>query len=410
MLKITKRLVIAVFCMCLALGANAQDKKITKKEENKIHLVYIDKDGKKHELKESYTGEMPESLKKKMAKFKAEMKKNGGEMHFGNTGDNEFFFDSKDGAGNIKIITVDEKGQKKVIIEHVDGKISEEVKEKLSKLKEEEIVIDIDTEGTEIIELDGLHEEHSIKGGHVIVKKNGKVVLDEKFEGKMPVEIKKKLEELKKEEGDIQIDVSIDADENADNKHKKHRIRKIKMHEGEGAKDKVIEIKVEGDEGNKGQHKVWIMKDGKTIESSEEGAFHYKIEVDEDVESDGKTKIEKVFVFTVIRIEDIKEDDKDIPNEFRFSKEASLEESISDLNFYPNPNNGQFKLNFNLSDKGNTGVSIFDLNGKEIYNEQLNDFSGSYSKDLNLQSQPKGVYILKITQGDKMLSKKLVIQ
>jgi len=68
MLKITKRLVFTLFCLCFAFGIQAQESKETTKEVKHVKMVVIDKDGKKHILDEKYTGEMPESIKKKIVK------------------------------------------------------------------------------------------------------------------------------------------------------------------------------------------------------------------------------------------------------------------------------------------------------------------------------------------------------
>lgn len=422
MLKITKRLIIGAFCLSLAVGANAQDKKETKEEVKRVKLVAVDKDGKKYELDEKYTGEMPESLKKKIEEFKAKMKAKGVDLHFnyadhkGDHGKNAFFFKTDDGkAGDkkVKVITMDEDGKHNIVVESIDGELSEELKKKIAELqknglhKDGKVIVDVEVDD-EVIEIHGDHEGANVNGGRVIVKKDGNVVLDESFEGNMPASLKKKLEEFKKDEegGEIEIEVKINASASVEGKDGKHKVIKKKMHGGDG--HGVIEIKVDGD-GKDGKH-VWISKDGKDMEfGGEEGTVVFDIDVEEDIDGGTKTT-KKVFVFHVLHIEDIKENDEEVPEEFRYRNQPKLDESISDLNFYPNPNDGQFKLNFNLKEKGNTEIAIFDLNGKEIYREQLNDFSGSYSKDVSLQSQPKGLYILKISQGDKVLSKKLVLQ
>ncbi|MGB0524875.1 MAG: T9SS type A sorting domain-containing protein, partial [Flammeovirgaceae bacterium] len=268
------------------------------------------------------------------------------------------------------------------------------------------IFINIDSDA-ETIELHGPHEGTKVAGGHLLVKKNGKVLLDEQFEGKMPERLKKQLEEIKNEDDEGDLDIQIKLTGPSEGHRKAHKVIRKKV-EAAGDESAVFEIKVDG-KGAKNQQ-IWISKDGEEMKlDGDEKHFIFNVDVME--EGDGTKEIAKsVFVFHVLHIEDIKEEDEDIPAEFRFGDQPKLDESISELSFYPNPNDGQFKLNFNLKDKGNTEISIFDLNGKEIYREQLNDFTGSYSKDVNLQSQPKGLYILKISQGDKVMSKKLVLQ
>ena len=83
---------------------------------------------------------------------------------------------------------------------------------------------------------------------------------------------------------------------------------------------------------------------------------------------------------------------------------------IKNLTFSPNPSNGKFNLSFNLPENGKTKITIVDSNGKTLYKEVLPDFSGDYSKDIDITNKAKGVLILNIEQGNQMTSKKLVIE
>jgi hypothetical protein len=84
--------------------------------------------------------------------------------------------------------------------------------------------------------------------------------------------------------------------------------------------------------------------------------------------------------------------------------------SIDKLNFYPNPNTGKFNLSFDLNEKGNTTVSIMSVDGKKIYSESLTDFTGHYSKEIDISENPKGIYFVKIEQGKHAQLKKLVLE
>jgi len=239
---------------------------------------------------------------------------------------------------------------------------------------------------------------------------NGQIFSQQERFGSDNLHLQKRVTELKKDkgEGDLKIEIKTTGDAGTiDGSNQKIKFfTKPSLEEEET--EEIIEIKV--DNAIKGEKKphIVIMKDGEVeIEEGTENVFQYKIMKD-GTEGDLTTKA--TFVFRVVKIVDIKESDEEIPENFRFSDSPKLDESISDLNFYPNPSNGQFKLNFNLENQGNTEISIFDLNGREVYREQLNDFAGSYSKDVNLQGQPSGLYILKISQGEKVMSKKVVIQ
>jgi len=112
-----------------------------------------------------------------------------------------------------------------------------------------------------------------------------------------------------------------------------------------------------------------------------------------------------------ITIEDLKETDKkQLKNKGVNSEVDKYTLKPENLVFTPNPNNGKFKLEFNLPEKGKTSIKIFDTNAKEVYNESLGNFDGNYSKDIDISKYGKGTYFLQISQGKKMISKKMVIQ
>jgi membrane-associated protease RseP (regulator of RpoE activity) len=91
-----------------------------------------------------------------------------------------------------------------------------------------------------------------------------------------------------------------------------------------------------------------------------------------------------------------------------FSGQSSLEMARFEVG--PNPNNGLFKLSFELPSQGETQIRVLDLNGEEVYRENLGNFQGRYDKDFDISKFSKGVYFLQITQGDRAFTKKVVTQ
>jgi hypothetical protein len=83
--------------------------------------------------------------------------------------------------------------------------------------------------------------------------------------------------------------------------------------------------------------------------------------------------------------------------------------NIGEAKFFPNPNDGRFTLTFNLLTKGTTKISIFDINGRQVYTEALQNFTGKYEKEIDISQQPKGSYFVKITQGSHSQIKKIVL-
>ncbi len=75
---------------------------------------------------------------------------------------------------------------------------------------------------------------------------------------------------------------------------------------------------------------------------------------------------------------------------------------------YPNPTFGLLNVKFQ-GEAVPTSLQITDLSGKVIYHQVLNQFDGYYDQQLNLNGTTPGTYILTVQQGDKALSKKVVL-
>lgn len=82
---------------------------------------------------------------------------------------------------------------------------------------------------------------------------------------------------------------------------------------------------------------------------------------------------------------------------------------INDLNFYPNPNNGLFTINFTPENSKTTDIIVKDLTGKEIYSGQVSG-TNPVSETIDITDQSSGVYILTLQQGNKSMSKKLLVE
>ena len=83
---------------------------------------------------------------------------------------------------------------------------------------------------------------------------------------------------------------------------------------------------------------------------------------------------------------------------------------LNTLEFSPNPNNGQFKLMFDLPEEGDTEIRVFDQNGRTIEVQELKSFKGLYSNQFDISEAPSGVYFVSITQNGKGMTAKVVKQ
>ena len=87
----------------------------------------------------------------------------------------------------------------------------------------------------------------------------------------------------------------------------------------------------------------------------------------------------------------------------------SKELKVNDINYYPNPTDGRFNLQFQAAEKPTT-VQILGMDGRSVYQEEISDFSGSYQNELDLSNQKRGIYLLRIQQGSRTINKKIVIE
>jgi hypothetical protein len=69
---------------------------------------------------------------------------------------------------------------------------------------------------------------------------------------------------------------------------------------------------------------------------------------------------------------------------------------VDAISVIPNPNDGHFQLNFHVTKSDNYVVEIHDMLGKVVYTESLNDFKGSYNKEIDLTIYGRGVYTIRL--------------
>ncbi len=82
--------------------------------------------------------------------------------------------------------------------------------------------------------------------------------------------------------------------------------------------------------------------------------------------------------------------------------------SIGNILFYPNPSSGEFTIESTDLFSSKLGISIFDLTGKLVFTRTIKS-SGS-EKQIRLDlSLDRGMYIVKLTNGNEQIAKRLVI-
>ena len=77
-----------------------------------------------------------------------------------------------------------------------------------------------------------------------------------------------------------------------------------------------------------------------------------------------------------------------------------IEVYASSLSIYPNPNNGQFNLAFELNGSHEVSYEIFDIQGRLVDNKNLGIVSGTVHEAINIDEAAQGLYLLKVKTGD----------
>ena len=78
----------------------------------------------------------------------------------------------------------------------------------------------------------------------------------------------------------------------------------------------------------------------------------------------------------------------------------------------PNPTiDGIFNLNFILKEKMPAKILIFDISGKQVYFNDLEDFDGTFNEKIDLgKNLAKGTYLIQVQQNGKKRNEKLILQ
>ena len=81
---------------------------------------------------------------------------------------------------------------------------------------------------------------------------------------------------------------------------------------------------------------------------------------------------------------------------------------LEELNAYPNPTYGDLNVKFK-GDAAPTTVTITDINGKTIFNENVPNFDGNYDRQVDVSKGAPGTLMVSIRQGGKILTTPVVL-
>ena len=82
---------------------------------------------------------------------------------------------------------------------------------------------------------------------------------------------------------------------------------------------------------------------------------------------------------------------------------------LQSFKLYPNPNNGSFSVAFNSESTNDVAIAVHDIRGRQVYNNHYKN-TGVFTASVNLQELQSGVYMVTVTDGERRVVKKIIIE
>lgn len=82
---------------------------------------------------------------------------------------------------------------------------------------------------------------------------------------------------------------------------------------------------------------------------------------------------------------------------------------LTDFSLYPNPNSGNFTVQFNSDSINNVNIAVHDIQGRLIFNKKYNN-TGLFNQNIELNNTQAGIYLVTVQDGDKKVVKRIVIE
>lgn len=90
-------------------------------------------------------------------------------------------------------------------------------------------------------------------------------------------------------------------------------------------------------------------------------------------------------------------------------KDQSLE--LNEFKLYPNPSEGNIKIEFEAKDNGPVQIKLLDATGNRVLFDETRELSGGfYEETIAIDQYEPGTYILQIIQQDKALSRRVIMR
>ena len=85
------------------------------------------------------------------------------------------------------------------------------------------------------------------------------------------------------------------------------------------------------------------------------------------------------------------------------------EETFKDFKIFPNPSNGAINISLLANQNEEVHVDLYDITGRLIRNKKYTTTTSRFTKQFTYGAISSGIYILKVSQGNKIISKRIAI-
>ena len=85
--------------------------------------------------------------------------------------------------------------------------------------------------------------------------------------------------------------------------------------------------------------------------------------------------------------------------------------NVQELNIYPNPNKGQFSVDYELEKYSKVEIILYNLNGQQVYIKHFEQVPGKYHEviDVNNAQINAGIYLIELRTSKERFINKLVL-
>jgi subtilisin-like proprotein convertase family protein len=81
--------------------------------------------------------------------------------------------------------------------------------------------------------------------------------------------------------------------------------------------------------------------------------------------------------------------------------------TINNFSLYPNPNKGNFNVQFNSTSNEDISINVFDIRGRNVYTNSYKN-NGLFNENIQLNDLASGVYLVTVKDGQNQITKKFI--